>query len=208
MAETNNTKQAAWVAIGSLFSFAVGIISPMILSRYFTIGDYGTYKQVMYVYTTLLSVFTLGLPKAYAYFLPKHPNFESKAIINKITILFLILGVFFSSFLFVGAGLIANFLGNPDLTSALRVFSPVPLFLLPTMGLEGILATYKKTQFLALYTVITKIITIVFTVLPVIIFDGNYIYALIGFDIASVLTCVTSLVLRAQPIKNYLENPH
>lgn len=203
MTDTNNTKQAAWVAIGSLFSFAVGIISPMILSRYFTVGDYGTYKQVMYVYTTLLSVFTLGLPKAYAYFLPKHPYEESKAIINKITILFLILGGVFSLTLFLGSEPIARFLDNPDLTTALKVFSPVPLFLLPSMGLEGIFATYKKTQYLALYTIITKIITILFTVLPVIFFNGNYIYALIGFDIASILTCTTALILRAQPVKNY-----
>lgn len=203
MAETNNTKQAAWVAIGSLFSFAVGIISPMILSRYFTVGDYGTYKQVMYVYTTLLSVFTLGLPKAYAYFLPKRPYEESKAIINKITLLFLILGGVFSLVLFLGAGTIAKFLGNQDLTTALRIFSPVPLFLLPTMGLEGIFATYKKTQFLAVYTIITKIITILFTVFPVIIFNGNYVYAIIGFDIASVLICATALILRAQPVKNF-----
>lgn len=66
--QTSNTKQAAWIAIGSFFSFIVGIVSPMILSRYFGKGDYGTYKQVMYVYNTLLTIFTLGLPKAYAYF--------------------------------------------------------------------------------------------------------------------------------------------
>lgn len=203
MAETNNTKQAAWVAIGSLFSFAVGIISPMILSRYFTIGDYGTYKQVMFVYHTLLSVFTLGLPKAYAYFLPKRPYEESKAIINKITLLFLLLGCLFSLTLFIGAGAIAIFLGNPELTIALRIFSPVPLFILPTMGMEGIFSTFKKTQFLALYTIITRVLTILFTVLPVIFFDGNYIYALIGFDIASALTCITALVLRSLPVRRY-----
>ena len=95
MAETNNTKQAAWVAIGSLFSFAVGIISPMILSRFFDKGDYGTYKQVMYVYSTLLTVFTLGLPKAYAYFLPKYGREYSKDIINKITSMFIVLGAVF-----------------------------------------------------------------------------------------------------------------
>lgn len=206
MADTNNTKQAAWVAIGSLFSFAVGVISPMILSRYFSRGDYGTYKQVMYVYNTLLSVFTLGLPKAYAYFLPKHPYEESKAIINRITLLFLLLGALFSLLLFIGSGAIAKFLGNPDLFVALRVFSPVPLFLLPTMGLDGIFATYKKTQFLALYTLITKILTILFTILPVILFNGNYIYAIIGFDIASILTCVTALILRSLPVKTYPHN--
>ena len=56
--QTSNTKQAAWIAIGSFFSFIVGIVSPMILSRYFGKGDYGTYKQVMYVYNTLLTIFT------------------------------------------------------------------------------------------------------------------------------------------------------
>lgn len=203
MTQTNNTKQAAWVAIGSLFSFAVGIISPMVLSRFFSVGDYGTYKQVMYVYGTLLSVFTLGLPKAYSYYLPKHPYEESKAIINKITNLFLVLGTAFSLFLFLGANAIAKFLDNSELSLALRVFSPVPLFLLPTMGLEGIFATYNKTQILALYTIITRILTILFTVLPVIIFNGNYIYALIGFDIASVLTCITALYLRSLPVRKY-----
>lgn len=207
MSQADNTKQAAWVAIGSLFSFAVGIISPMVLSRYFSIGDYGTYKQVMYVYGTLLSVFTLGLPKAYSYYLPKRPNEESKAIINKITYLFLLLGAVFSLFLFLGAGVVADLLHNPELTIALRVFSPVPLFLLPTMGLEGIFATYKKTQFLALYTIITKILTILFTVIPVIIFKGNYIFAIIGFDIASVLTCLTALLLRSMPVKKYQSCP-
>ena len=57
--QTNNTKQAAWTAIGSLFSFGFSIVSSMILSRYFDKADYGTYKQAMYVYNTLLTVFAL-----------------------------------------------------------------------------------------------------------------------------------------------------
>lgn len=63
----SNTLQAFWIAIGSLFAFGFGIVSSMILSRYFPKEDYGTYKQVIYVYTTLLTVFTLGLPKAFSY---------------------------------------------------------------------------------------------------------------------------------------------
>ena len=200
---TNNTRQAAWVAIGSFFSMAVGIISPMILSRFFSVGDYGTYRQVMYVYTTLLIVFTLGLPKAFAYFLPRHPDGEAKAIIRKITLLFFALGTLFALVLFVGAEVIAKILGNPELAPALRAFSPVPVFLLPTMGLDGILATYRKTQFLAAYTVITKIITVAFTVLPVVLLHGNYIHSIIGFDIAAVFTFIVAFVLRSLPVKDF-----
>lgn len=201
MSETNNTKQASWVAIGSFFSFAVGIISPMILSRFFDKGDYGTYKQVMYVYSTLLTVFTLGLPKAYAYFLPKYGREYSKDIINKITSMFIVLGAVFSIVLFTCSGVISRILNNDDLVLALKLFSPTPLFLLPTIGLEGIYASFRKTQYLTIYTIVTRILTVVCTVLPVVALNGNYVHALIGFDVASLITCVIALLMKNLPVR-------
>ena len=201
MAETNNTKQAAWVAIGSFFSFAVGIISPMILSRFFDKGDYGTYKQVMYVYSTLLTVFTLGLPKAYAYFLPKYGREYSKDIINKITSMFIVLGAVFSIVLFTGSGVISRILNNDDLDIALKIFAPTPLFLLPTIGLEGIYASFRKTQYLTIYTIVTRILTVACIVLPVVALNGNYVHALIGFDVASLITCVIALLMKNLPVR-------
>ena len=105
MAKTNNTRQAAWIAIGSLFSFGFTMVSSMILSRYFSKEDYGTYKQVLYVYHTLLTVFTLGLPKAYSYFLPRVGNLQAKHLISKLTTIFLssslkIFALFFKSEVF------------------------------------------------------------------------------------------------------------
>lgn len=199
---SSNSKQAAWVAIGSFFSFLVGIISPMILSRFFDKADYGTYKQVMYVYNTLLSIFTLGLPKAYAYFLPKYSINYSQDIISKITRIFFILGLFFSLFLLIGAGPISSLMKNPNLKNALIVFSPTPFLLLPTMGLDAIYASFRKTKYLAYYTIATRILTILFIVLPVVVFSGNYIYAIIGFDIASLITFFLALYLKSWPIKN------
>ena len=200
--QTSNSKQAAWVAIGSLFSFLVGIISPMILSRYFNKVDYGTYKQVMYVYNSLLAVFTLGLPKAYAYFLPKYSLNFSRDIISKITKIFFILGLIFSLFLLFCAKPIASVMNNPDLENALIAFSPTPFLLLPTMGLDAIYASFRKAKYLAYYTIVTRIFTIIFIILPVILFSGNYIHAIIGFDIASLVALFLALYLKSWPIKN------
>ena len=201
MAKTNNTKQALWIAIGQLASTLIAIISPMILSRYLTKMDYGTYKQVMYVYTSLLAIFTLGLPKSYSYFIPRVPIVEARSLIIKITRIFFILGLAFSVFLFVGAPIIAIFLKNTDLVFALRVFSIVPTLLLPTIGMEGVYASFKKTQVVAIYTIITKILTILLTVLPVVAFNGNYIHALIGFDIGCLLTCIVAMFLKSYPVR-------
>lgn len=199
---TNNTKQAAWIAIGSLFSFGFGIISSMILSRYFDKADYGTYKQVMYVYNTLLTVFTFGLPRAYSYFLPRIPNSQARSLINKISKIFLLLGLVFSISLFCFSGVIASLLKNEDLKVALKVFSIVPTLLLPTMGLEGILATYKRTQFVATYTVFTRIVMLIFVVVPVAVFHGGYIEALIGFVCSSLISLLFASYFKYLPIRN------
>jgi len=199
---TNNTQQAFWVGIGSLFSFGFTIVSSMILSRYFDKGDYGTYKQVIYVYSTLLTVFTLGLPKAFSYFLPRVPLNEAKNLISKITNLFYLLGGIFTVLLFIFSPQIASFLKNPDLNLAIKIFSPVPLLMLPTMGLESILATYRKTQFITIYTVCTRVFTLLCVVLPVIIFKGTYIHAIIGFVVASALTFTLAIYFKFLPVRH------
>src|SRR5690606_16120097 len=138
----SNTVQTFWVFLGSLSAFAFAIVSSMVLSRYFDKHDYGTYKQVMYVYGSLVVVFTLGLPRAFSYFLPRIIKGQAKDLISKINAVLLGLGISMSLFLFLGAELISAFLNNSDLTIPLRYFSLVPFFMLPTLGLEGILSTY------------------------------------------------------------------
>lgn len=202
MSQTNNTRQAVWIAIGQLSSMLIAIISPMILSRYLSKTDYGTYKQVMYIYTSLLGVFTLGLPKSYSYFIPRVPVEEAKNLINKITRIFFYLGLVFTLFLFVGASYISQILNNPDLVDSLRIFSVVPLLLLPTMGLEGVYASFQKTHIVAIYTIVTKTITIILTIIPVILFDGGYIQAIIGFDIGCLMTFIVALYLKSYPVKS------
>lgn len=202
MKNESNTKQAAWIALGGLFSFAFGIVSSMILSRYFDKVEYGTYKQILYVYSSLLAVFTLGLPKAFSYFLPRSPLNEAKSLIRKITNLFFLLGGSLSLLLFVFSDNIADFLNNPELEMALKIFSPVPFLMLPTMGLDGILATYKETKFLAVYTIITRFIMLFCVAIPVVLFDLSCNEALIGFNIGSLISCLLALWLKYYPIKN------
>lgn len=199
---SSNTIQTFWVLIGSLSAFAFSIVSSMILSRYFDKADYGTYKQVMYVYGSLLVVFTLGLPKAYSYFLPRVPRNEAKSVIKKINLILIGSGLLMSAMLFIGAEAIASVLNNEDLATPLKYFSLVPLFMLPTMGLEGILATFKKTKFLAYYNVATRVLMLACVTLPVIIFKGDVNFAIVGFTIASFISFILALILKNLPVKN------
>ncbi|MBD5321136.1 MAG: oligosaccharide flippase family protein [Bacteroides sp.] len=199
--KTSNTLQAMWVGIGSLFSFGFSLVTAALISRYLTKDDYGTYKQVMYVYNTLLVVFTLGLPRAYSYFLPRIPLREGLSIVNKLNGCFLFLGVIFAGILYTGADTIANVLNNPNLTTAIKIFSPTPIFLLPTMGLDGVLATYRLNKWNAVYSIITRFISILLVALPVVFYKATTEVAVAGFTISSVFTCIIGIILMRLPFR-------
>lgn len=199
---TNNTIQAAWVGLGSLSSFMFSLVSTAILSRFLTKNDYGTYKQVMYVYNTMLVVFTLGLPKAYGYFLPRVSKEEGNHVVNKLNICFMMMGGIFSLILYISAPLIASILANPDLNICIRIFSPAPLFLLPTMGLEGTMSTYRMTQYGAVYMISTRIFMLICVAFPVALYKSDAITALYGFTISSLLACLLAFYIKKLPFRN------
>jgi O-antigen/teichoic acid export membrane protein len=199
--QTNNTIQAFWVALGSLTSMGLALVSAAILSRYFDKSDYGTFKQIGYVYSTLLIIFTAGLPQVFAYFLPRYSLEEGKNIVQKINKTLFIAGFAFSIFLYLFSGIIANLLNNPDLSLALKVFSPIPMFMLPTLGMDGIFSTYKKTIFIAIYGTLSRLLMLLFIIVPVIVFKGDYLSAVYGWLVASILTFGVAIYFKRIPFK-------
>lgn len=198
---SSNTIQATWLGIGSLVSLGFGIISAAILSRFLSKTDYGTYKQVLYVYNTLLIVFTLGLPRAYSYFLARVNKEEGFSLVQKINSMFFVLGAIFSIVLFFGSSLFADLLNNPELKLSLQYFSLTPIFMLPLMGIESVMATYKQTYLSTIYIISTRVFMLLCVVLPVLFIQANARTAVIGFVISSILCCCIGLFIERIPFK-------
>lgn len=188
--------------MSSLSSLALTLISAAILSRYFLKEEYGTFKQITYVYNTLLIVFAAGLPKVFGYFLPRLNIEQGKDMVNRITKFLLFFGFLFSMTLFFGSGLVAKLLNNEELSFGLKIFSPIPFLLLPTLGLEGIFSTYKKTIYLLIYNVISRFLMLLGIVLPVILLKNQYSYAIYGWIITSLILLIVALYFKNIPFKN------
>jgi len=187
---SSNIHQAFWVGMGSFSSFALGIVSAAILSRYFEKTEYGTYRQIIYVYNSFLVVFTAGLPRVFAYYLPRYTLAQGKNIVWKISKILFVAGLAFSVFLFTSSGLLANILRNPELETGLKYFSPIPMLLLPTLGIEGIFSTYKKAVYIAIYNTLSRLLMLFFIIMPVIFIQASYHYAILGWIIASFITLI------------------
>lgn len=204
--DSSNTTQAIWVGIGQLSSFLLAIISAAILSRYFDKAEYGTYRQILYIYNTLLVLFSAGLHGAYPYFLPKQSMEEGKDFVHKLLYVFLLLGFIFSITLYLLAPLISEIFNNQELKTGLRWFAVVPLLMLPTTGLEGIYSTIRKTHIIAIYTTLTRLFMLILITLPVIILKGSYLMAISGWVLASFLSCLMAIYLILKPFKNYVRS--
>lgn len=156
----------------------------------------------MYIYGTLLLVFTLGVPKAYSYFLPRVELEEAKDLISKINRILIAAGLLMAIVLFTGSGTIANFLGNEELLLSLKYFSLVPVFLLPTMGIESVLSVYKKGKQIAIYNFVTKMFTFLCVITPVLFFNGTANEAILGFTVASFVSFLIAMYFKYWPLKN------
>jgi len=200
--EGSNFQQAMWLGIGQLCTFIIAFLTAPILARYFGKVEYGTYKQILYVYTTLQTLFVIGLPNVFSYFLPKLSDGQQKQLVNKMTLLLLIIGGIFSLILFFSSGLIAELLNNQELSNGLKLFSIFPLFTLPTMGVEGIYTTIRKTRIIATYQIVSKFLMSACIVLPVIIWHTGYRAAVIGWGIASFLTFIMAMFMKIMPYKS------
>lgn len=197
----SNTIQALWIALGTLSNVAISIVSAMILSRYFDKSDYGTYRQILYVYNTLLVVFNAGLPKVFAFFLPRYSLEEGKNIVWKLNKLLFLLGGAFSVVLYLAAPAISDLLNNDSLSNALKIFAPVPFLLLPTIGIEGIFTSYKKSVYIAIYNVITRSILLVSIILPIILIEPSVEMAIIGWLVGATLSFIIALFFKNIPFK-------
>ncbi len=200
------TSQALWLATANFVSFGITMIMSAILSRHLPTSEYGTFRQVLYVYSTLLMVFSLGLPKAYSYFLARIPVDEGLDLVRKLTLIFLALASIFSFILFFGAGFISSVLGNPMLDDNLRLFAIVPSMLMPVLGVENILVVYRKASKVLLYVLISRIFTVTCTTLPVIAGGLGVKGAVGGFACASIITCIAGLILSRTPFKKTKNN--
>jgi O-antigen/teichoic acid export membrane protein len=197
----SNTSQVIWIGMGSLSSFVLSMISAVILARYLDKTEYGTYRQVLYVYNTLLVLFSAGLPRVYGYFLPRYNLAEGKNIVWKVTKLLFVCGFTFSLCLFLLSNPIAFALNNSELELGLKYFSPIPMLLVPTLGLEGIFSAYRKTTYIAIYNVLSRLVMLIMIILPIILIEANYLYAIYGWIISSIFALVMAYFFMSIPFK-------
>lgn len=106
-------KNSLVLMIGRGIVFIISIITPIILVRIFSVGEFGEYRQAMLVVTTAASILSFGMPQSLYYFFPHYPADKGVYLSRTIAILSLT-GLLFFLFMWHGADYVAQFFKNTN----------------------------------------------------------------------------------------------
>ena len=91
MVSKNIGKDAAYLSVAKIVIMGVSLLSNMLLSRFRTLEEYGTYSQINIIINLFTAFLMLGLPSSVNYFLSLAETGKERNIFSSSKPLFLII---------------------------------------------------------------------------------------------------------------------
>ena len=146
------------MTLSKLISMAIMLATAMLLARFRTLEEYGTYSQLLLVISLFTTLFMLGLPNSINYFLARADTQEEKQRFLSVyytlsTLLSILIGVI----LVLSVPLIEAFFHNRLIRSFCFFLVLYPWASIISSSIENVLVVYKRTRFLMLYRVVNSV---------------------------------------------------
>jgi O-antigen/teichoic acid export membrane protein len=136
-------KPAIVLMSGRAFGFVATFMVPMVLVRVFDQGEFGTYKQLFLIYSTLYCVAQLGMSEGLFYFLPGAPENGGRYARNAMLVLGAA-GAVCLALLWLTQGVIAGWFNNDQLVGRMPLIGAYLLTMLVSAVLEIVMTSQKR----------------------------------------------------------------
>lgn len=147
-------KDTIRITFSHIITASISLLSIMILSRYRTLEEYGTYSQILIVTSLFSSIFALGLPNSISYFLSRANTEEEKSdFLSIYYTLSTVIGIIIGIVTIITSSLIIEYFNNPYLKSFIYIIAVYPWTRVIISSLNRVLIIYSKTKFLIIYQV-------------------------------------------------------
>ncbi len=160
MLKTTNSlgANAVKLTFSKIITLCISLVSTMLLSRFRTLEEYGTYSQLLLVINLFTTIFMLGLPNSINYFLARAESQEERRNFLSIyytlsTLLSVLLGIV----LVCAIPLIEAYFSNPLIGKFAYFLAIYPWSTIIASGIENMLVVYQKTNLLAGYRVLNSV---------------------------------------------------
>ncbi len=176
---------------GRTVGFAVSFFIPVVLVRLLDQTDFGTYKQLFLIASTLYGIGQLGMAESLFYFLPLSPRHGARFVTNSLLALVLGgLGCF--AFLELLGGDVARWLSNGALSAYTPALGLYLAFMLASAVLEIVMISRKRYTWASGTYASLDVLRMVLLVVPVVLV-GRLEWLLVGAVGFAALRCATAL---------------
>lgn len=196
----NIARNATKITISTGITLVISMITTMLLSRYLSLKEYGTYSQVLLIVELVTTLFVVGLPSSINYFIAKDENNLNRKIFVSTyysisTILSLIAGVC----ILIASPFIVEYFDNYYLKQIIVIIAILPWTKIISSSISNLLIVFEKTNFLFTYQITRSFILIGIVIVTIINkFDFNkyiFMYLLVEmFFCCSVYFIVKNLI--------------
>lgn len=189
--ETKLGEDVVRLTLSKVITLTITMVTTMLLSRFRSVEEYGTYSQLLLVINLFSSIFMLGLPNSVNYFLARSETAEEKKKFLSVyysisTVLSIVMGLV----LVLSVPLIESYFHNPLIKGFAYFLAVFPWTSVVSSSLENILIVYQKTRFLMIYRIVHSTILLA-TVAVVQIIGLGFREYMVCFLLVSVLFAIS-----------------
>jgi O-antigen/teichoic acid export membrane protein len=187
-------KPAVVLMSGRAVGFAAAFVVPMVLARIFDQGDFGTYKQLFLIYSTLYCVAQLGMSEGLFYFLPAAPERGGHYARNAMLVL-TAAGAACLALLWAAQDGIAAWFNNDRLIGRLPLIGAYLLTMLVASVLEIVMTARKRHAMAAVTYASSDLLRSLLLIAPVLWFGGLdwLLYGAIAFGLLRLCAAIRYL---------------
>lgn len=189
---------ATLLTFSKVATSAIAMVMAMLLSRFRSTEDYGTYSAIMTVINLVTSILMLGLPKSLNYFLARTDDKEEKKRFLSLyytlnTILSFIVGLV----LVLSVGILENCFDDPTISNFLYFLAFFPWTKIVCSSIENLLIVYKKAKMLVGFRILNSL-AVLLTVILVEFFGGNFKDYMLFYVIVEAVFSISVYVIAAR----------
>lgn len=176
----------------------VDLLNIAIISRLFTLTEYGLYSQIIIIVSFFASFINLGLPSSINFFLAREESFEKKKkYLSNILILVNLIGILSFITLFYFKGYISNYFSVPMLSDYAFVYSILPWMRLGTLLRDNVFIVMQKVSNAILNRVVMSLVRLLLPI-TMLFFNltfNNYVLLLLIVEVLLFIYVQTSVLI-------------
>ncbi len=190
---------AVKLTLSRAFTLVINLVATMLISRYRTTEEYGTYSQLLLVISLFSTIFLLGLPNSINYFLSRANSVdEENGFLSNYYTLTTALSLVLGFSLVVASGLVVDYFANACIADYKFFLLLYPWATITMHSIDNVMVVYKRINtliaFKAIYSVLLVGIVIVNHVL-----EHSFTQYMIGFTALNIGAGVCTIILANDP---------